>query len=63
MLARPDSLDALIRDIAGRLRPVMPAMPQVEFDALVARMAEIEFRYARLDPQRPTPADGSPIQR
>jgi hypothetical protein len=31
--------------ISERLRKVCGAMPQHEFDALVARMAEVEYRY------------------
>jgi hypothetical protein len=32
--------------IAERLRNVCSAMPQDEFDTLVARMAEVEYKYA-----------------
>lgn len=32
-------------EIAERLRKVCIAMPDEEFDALVARMAEVEYKY------------------
>lgn len=38
--------------ISARLRGVCSAMPQPEFDALVARAAEIEYKYEVGDPGR-----------
>jgi hypothetical protein len=35
----------LLRQIRDRVRPVCSEMPQDEFDALTARMAEIEWKY------------------
>ncbi|WP_284349526.1 hypothetical protein [Roseisolibacter agri] len=33
-------------DIAQRVRPTVPTMPQDQFDVMVQRMAEVEMRYA-----------------
>lgn len=56
--------DALIADIAHRLRPVMAQVPQEEFDALVARMVDIELKYqrraAQLDSRQLTLSDDFP---
>lgn len=47
MNERPTSYGKLLDDIRVRVRPVCPTMPTVEFDALTARMAEIEIKYAQ----------------
>jgi len=45
--ARSELLSAVKKRLADRLRDVCAGMPAVEFDALVARMADIEIKYAR----------------
>ena len=45
MRQAPTTLDGLMADIAGRLRPVVSDMPESEFTALVRRMAEVEMKY------------------
>ena len=35
----------LKEDIAQRIRPVVRDLPEAEFDALVARMAELQYKY------------------
>ena len=35
----------LKEDIAQRIRPVMRDLPEAEFDALVERMAELQYKY------------------
>jgi hypothetical protein len=47
MNERPTSYVKLLEDIRERVRPVCPTMPSAEFDALTARMAEIEIKYAQ----------------
>jgi hypothetical protein len=47
MNQRPTSYIKLLEDIRARVRLVCPAMPLNEFDALTARMAEIEIKYAQ----------------
>jgi hypothetical protein len=47
MNERPTSYAQLLDDIRGRVRPVCPAMATNVFDALTARMAEIEIKYAQ----------------
>ena len=47
MNERPTSYGKLLEDIRGRVRPVCPMMSSTEFDALTARMAEIEIKYAQ----------------
>lgn len=37
----------LLARIRERVRPVCSEMPEDEFDALTARMAEIEWKYTR----------------
>ena len=37
--------DALVADIARRVRPTVPDMPQADFDRLVARMADLELKF------------------
>lgn len=41
-----DDYSELLTSIRERIRPVCSEMPQEEFDALTARMAEIEWKYA-----------------
>ncbi|HEY4306331.1 MAG TPA: hypothetical protein VGM82_17790 [Gemmatimonadaceae bacterium] len=41
------SYGKLLEDIRARVRPACPAMPDTDFDALTARMAEIEMKYAQ----------------
>jgi hypothetical protein len=53
-------LAALRTDIAQRLRKVCEAMPQNEFDQLVDRIAQLEYKYEQIRellPPRP-PASG-----
>lgn len=47
--SRHERLAALRVDIARRLRPLCPAMPGDEFDALVLQMAERQLRYQLRD--------------
>jgi len=47
MNERPTSYAKLLDDIRTRVRPACPTMPSGEFDALTARMAEIEIKYAQ----------------
>jgi hypothetical protein len=42
----PRTLDELVADISVRVRPVVPDMPQADFDAMVLRMARLELKYA-----------------
>ena len=39
-------------DVARRVRPAVPTMPHVEFDALVDRIVAVELKY---DARRRTP--------
>jgi hypothetical protein len=47
MNERPTSYTKLLEDIRARVRRACPTMPPIEFDALTARMAEIEIKYAQ----------------
>lgn len=38
-------LEELKEDIAQRIRPVLLDLPEAEFDALVKRMAELQYKY------------------
>lgn len=51
------TFEELVADIGGRLRPVLPEMPQEEFDALVHRIARVKARW-RHAPD--TPAASAP---
>jgi hypothetical protein len=42
---RPRSYARLLDDIRSRIRAACPDMPEFEFSALTARMAEIEMKY------------------
>jgi hypothetical protein len=42
---RPNSYAKLLDDIRARVRSACPDMPEFEFGALTARMAEIEMKY------------------
>jgi hypothetical protein len=42
---RPTSFSRLLEDIRTRMRSVCPMMPDVEFDELTLRMAEIDIKY------------------
>lgn len=42
---RPRSYAKLLDDIRARVRTACPDMPEFEFSALTARMAEIEMKY------------------
>ena len=44
-------LQALIEDIARRLRPVCGAMPDAEFRGLVERMARTQYKYEMRAPE------------
>jgi hypothetical protein len=48
MQSDPERLAELREDVARRLRNVCAAMPQDEFDHLVARIADIEYRYEQM---------------
>ena len=58
--------DALLADIARRVRPTVPDMPQADFDQMVARMADLELRFrdrpVRTDWRQVTPAISLPAQ-
>ncbi len=58
--------DALRADIARRVRPTVPDMPQADFDLLVSRMADLELKFrdrpARTDWRQVTPAISTPAQ-
>jgi hypothetical protein len=45
MTDRPKSYSKLLDDIRARVRSACPEMPEFEFNALTARMAEIEMKY------------------
>ena len=47
----------LIKRIASRLRPVCTTMPREEFDAMVARLADIELKYGEVPPPQPRESD------
>ena len=51
------TIEELVADIAGRLRPILPEMPQEEFDTLVHRIAGVKAQWARAPL---TPADSLP---
>jgi hypothetical protein len=59
--------DALLADIARRVRPTVPDMSQADFDQLVSRMADIELKFrdraASTDWRQVTPAISLPVQR
>ena len=40
------TFEELVADIAGRLRPVLPEMPQEEFDTLVQRIARVKAQWS-----------------
>jgi hypothetical protein len=50
-VSQPDSprLAELRRGIAKRLRRICGPMPDAEFDDMVARIAEIEYKYEKGD--------------
>jgi hypothetical protein len=48
MPSDPERLAELRTDIAKRLRNVCAALPPDAFDRLVARIAEIEFKYEQM---------------
>jgi hypothetical protein len=48
-------LEALRVDIALRLRRVCEAMPEQEFDALVDRIAQLEYKYEQVRDLFPPP--------
>ncbi len=52
------TFEELVADIAGRLRPVLPEMPQAEFDALVHRIAGVKAQWSHtpVTPPGSTPA-------
>ena len=69
MSLRDPTFEELVADIAGRLRPVLPEMPQAEFDTLVRRIAGVKAQWARgpvtpaesqpaIPPRRPRPDRG-----
>ena len=59
--------DALLADIARRVRPTVPDMSQADFDQLVSRMVDVELKFrdraARTDWRQVTPAISFPVQR
>jgi hypothetical protein len=60
MQSDPERLAELRTDIGKRLRNVCAAMPQDEFDRLVERIAEIEYKYEQMrDDWTPPPSDAS----
>jgi len=38
-------LDALRRDLAARIRPLVPDLSDDEFEALIERMAQLQYKY------------------
>ena len=38
-------LDALRRDLAARIRPLVPDLSEDEFQALIERMAQLQYKY------------------
>jgi hypothetical protein len=46
-VSRHNAIDDLKADISLRLRPVCSHFPEAEFDALVDRIAGIEYKYAQ----------------
>jgi hypothetical protein len=48
-------LETLRIDIARRLRNICEAMPQQEFDALVERIAQLEYKYEQIRELFPPP--------
>jgi hypothetical protein len=49
MLSEPARLVELRTSIAQRLRTVCGSMPQDEFDRLVQRIAQIEYKYEQIE--------------
>jgi hypothetical protein len=52
---RPTTIEGLMADISARIRPVVPTMPQEQFDAMVREMADLQLRYgarAEVDARR-----------
>ena len=37
--------DALLADVARRVRPTVPDMSQADFDQLVSRMVDLELKF------------------
>ena len=57
------TFEELVADIGGRLRPVLPEMPQEEFDTLVHRIARVKAQWRDV-PQTPaSPAPAIPPRR
>jgi hypothetical protein len=50
-----ERLETLRVDIALRLRKVCVAMPQDEFDRLVERIAQLEYKYEQTRERFPPP--------
>jgi hypothetical protein len=38
-------LDALRRDLTARIRPLVPDLSDDEFEALIERMAQLQYKY------------------
>lgn len=38
-------LDALRRDLEARIRPLVPDLSKDEFQALIERMAQLQYKY------------------
>ena len=57
MPTEPARLVEIRTSIARRLRAVCGAMPPREFDGLVQRIAEIEYRYEQLQLGNATPEE------
>jgi hypothetical protein len=55
-----DRLAMLRADISQRLRKVCEAMPQHEFDQLVERIAQLEYKYEQIRDLFPPPPEGEP---
>lgn len=57
-------LDALRRDLEVRIRPLVPDLDEVEFRALIERMAQLQYKYEarRAEDffQRRTPQEDAP---
>jgi hypothetical protein len=55
MSDKSERLLTLRADISRRLRKVCEAMPQGEFDQLVARIAQLEYKYEQIRELSPPP--------
>lgn len=57
------TFEELVADISGRLRPVLPEMPQAEFDALVHRIAGVKAQWSHTPVTPPGTTAAIPARR